>query len=85
MVPLFISDSFSDSDRLYIAQSLALIESVSCVDFVDWTERPEYFVHVKNDEPGCWANVGYLRDGRACARTYMKGQHLSFSTEKENL
>ena len=62
-VPYTIAAEFTQPERDVIAASIMDIEAVSCVRWVAREGNEQPFVHIKNDESGCFANVGTTFDG----------------------
>lgn len=53
---------FSASNlKQLIISSLAKVEAVTCLRFVQGTNPQGHHIRVTNNEAGCWAYVGYLR------------------------
>ena len=57
-MPYTIDDSFTESERVVIAGSMADIESKSCVRWEPRVGDEQLYVRIKQDERGCFANVG---------------------------
>uniref|UniRef100_T1GTB9 Metalloendopeptidase n=1 Tax=Megaselia scalaris TaxID=36166 RepID=T1GTB9_MEGSC len=61
IVPYSINESLGYIQRNIIAQAIEDIEEVTCVRFRKATPEDKYQVHITNDRPGCFAEVGFLK------------------------